>query len=175
MEIHCVEHASNNQLVNSSVVVIQQNAFSKDTILDAYVVTDAEELGNLPDSVTSDIENYSVYNITLLENGAEVQPGEEIEISVPIPENVNPNKCVIYRLEEDGTLTLLPSKTENGYIVFTTTHLSYYIVGESTEETAEDISTDSENNGAWIWIACGVVTIGVIMLIIIMKRKKSNA
>lgn len=159
MEIHCVEHASNNQLVNSSVVVIQQNEFSKDTILDAYVVTDAEELGTIPDSVTSNIENYSVYNITLRESGAEVQPGEEIEIRVPIPENVNPDKCVIYRLEDNGTLTLLPSTTENGYIVFTTTHLSYYIVGESTDET----TSHAREIPDFLWIVVG--SLGAILVV----------
>lgn len=170
MEIHCVAHESNNQLVNSSVVVIQQSEFSKDTILDAYVVTDAEELGTLLDSVTSDIKNYSVYNITLRESGAEVQPGGEIEIRVPIPENVNPDKCVIYRLEEDGTLILLPSTTENGYIVFTTTHLSYYIVGESTDGTASPSSAIPGN----IWIAVGAVGIALSLavLALLLKCKK---
>lgn len=170
MEIHCVEHASNNQLINSSVVVIQQSEFSKDTILDAYVVTDAEELDTIPDSVTSNIENYSVYNITLRESGAEVQPGEEIEIRIPIPENVNPDKCVIYRLEDNGTLTLLPSTIENGYIVFTTTHLSYYIVGESTDETA---APSSETTGI-IWVVVGAVgiTLGLTVMALLLKRKK---
>lgn len=172
MEIYCVEHASNNQLVNSSVVVIQQSEFSKDTILDAYVVTDAEELRALPDSFISDIENYSVYNITLRESGAEVQPGEEIEIHVPIPENVNPDRCVIYRLEDDGTLTLLPSITENGYVVFTTTHLSYYIVGESTDDT----TSPTNETPTFIWIVVGAVgiTLGLAVLALLLKRKKKT-
>ncbi len=132
MDIFCIPHDSSNQLVNSSVAVVQTEKFGENVVLDAYLVTDESEIPtNRPWKNT--VKNYNVYNITLRENGAEIQPNEEITVKVPIPENADAAKCVLYRVEDNGTLTLLPSELHGNFLVFQTTHLSYYIVGELVE------------------------------------------
>ena len=128
-EIHITKHGLQNYLCNEFITVTQQNNFDNDTVLDAYVVVDESEMPNIENIALS---NCSVYNITLRKNGEEVQPSEELEIRVPIPSGANKEKCVIYRIESNGDKTLLSSKIEGDYLVFKTSHLSYYIIGEHT-------------------------------------------
>uniref|UniRef100_UPI004055CB59 hypothetical protein n=1 Tax=Agathobacter sp. TaxID=2021311 RepID=UPI004055CB59 len=169
VEIHVNKHGIQNFVANSSVMVTQQSNFSDNTVLDAYVVINADELEMLSDSITEEISNYTIYNITLREDGIEIQPNEEIEVQLPIPNDAKSGKYVVYRIEEDGEKTLLESSNDEGYITFKTSHLSYYIVGVS----ASSVATDSfiQNNIGIIVVA--ILVIGCTILIgISMKNKK---
>ena len=125
----------------------------------------------LSDSIAEELSDYTIYNITLREDGMEIQPNEEIEVRLPIPNDAKDGKYVVYRIEEDGEKTLLESSCDKGYITFKTSHLSYYIVGVS----GFSVATDSfiQNN---IGIIVGaILAIGCPILIgISMKNKKSR-
>lgn len=74
------------------------------------------------------------YNISLLENGEEVQPGNAVTVYIPIPDNLTVlaqlGMTRIYRMEEDGSMTELEVEIKDGCFVFTTDHFSLYsIVG----------------------------------------------
>lgn len=130
MEIHVSKHGLQNFIVNSAVTVRQENTFNENTLLDAYIVTAENEIESISSLATWNVNRYNMYNITLRENGKEIQPIEELSVTLPIPTDVDENKCVVYRVEPNGTRTLLKSTTDDGYVTFKTSHLSYYIVGE---------------------------------------------
>ena len=168
MEVHVSKHGLQNFIVNSAVTVKQSKTFSDNTVLDAYVVTNDEELQSISNFATWDMTNYSVYSITLRENGKEIQPDEIIEVQVPIPMNVNEEKCVVYRIEDDGKRTKLDLAIDEGYVVFKTEHLSYYIVGE------EGISLVAMQYMAVVGAGSGIIIAISILLFKLKKRKKQN-
>ena len=131
MEIHATKHGLQNYVSNNSITVTKQSNFNENTLLDAYMVAETEEIDTLSNSVPENLKNYEIYNITLREDGIETQPNEEIEIRIPVPDGVDGKKCEVYRLESDGNATLLSSTYEDGYVIFASFHLSYYIIGES--------------------------------------------
>ena len=131
-------------------------------MVDAYVVAETDELGNLTDVITEGITNYDIYNITLRENGAEIQPDDEIEIRLPVPDGADGKKCVVYRIEEDGEKTLLSSSYKDGYVTFRTPHLSYYLIGEVTNSSAP----------TGIIIISILLIGGIAVTVVFLKHKK---
>ena len=74
------------------------------------------------------------YNISLLKQGSETQPEEEVTVYIPIPKDMKLlaylGKAKIYRVESDGTLTEMDVKTEEDCFVFKTSHFSLYTLVE---------------------------------------------
>ncbi len=172
MEIHVSKHGLQNFVANSSVTVTQQSNFNDHTVLDAYEVVEIDELSRLSDSIPAEMTNYAVYNITLREDGVEVQPNGEIEVRLPVPYGADGEKCVVYRIEENGERTLLQSCFEDDYVTFTTTHLSYYVIGQ-TSESAPPVSTDDMKQNHWRAIGVGALVLGsIIFVTMLAKRKK---
>lgn len=130
LEIHVSKHGMHNYIVNSSITITQKGNFSANTVLDTYEVVEANELSILSDAIPTRMTNYTVYNITLRKDGIEVQPDGDIEVQLPAPDGTGTKKCVVYRIEENGRSTLLDSSCNGDYVTFTTSHLSYYIVGQ---------------------------------------------
>ena len=179
MEIHVAKHGLQNFVVNNSVTVTQKNSFNENTILDAYIVTESDEFERLSDLVATEISNFTIFDITLRENGEAVQPSEEIEVRIPIPEGADALKCVVYRVENNGTMTILPSTIDNDYLVFKTTHLSYYAIGEALDKDASDtyntIDNDNSgiNTGAVILVVI-VVAVGIFGLAMWFMRRRNS-
>lgn len=74
-----------------------------------------------------------MYDIVTLVNGSNVQPNGAVTVSLPLPTGYDPTTTSVYYVTESGTVEKLDSKVENGYIIFETTHFSYYaIVDESS-------------------------------------------
>ena len=136
---------------NSDITVECKTNFTDDTALKVFRVTpDSDLLNNIKES---DPVGYSVirnslsytYNISMIKNGEETQPQEEVTVYIPIPEELKTfsvrNNVKIYRMEEDGTLTDMNAKVDGEYLVFNTTHFSLYsIVGvDSLDGVISDV------------------------------------
>lgn len=83
-------------------------------IIDALGVDRAEMYG------------FTAYDISLLESGHTVQPTTNVDVDIPVSIR---GDVVVYRVEEDGTLTDMKVSTEAGYHTFTTEHFSTYVLG----------------------------------------------
>ena len=75
-------------------------------------------------------KKFRLYDIALHSNGAEIQPNGLVKVSLPIPEGYDASKLALYRINDDGTKTLIESTVENGYVVFYTKHFSLYALVE---------------------------------------------
>lgn len=76
-------------------------------------------------------------DITLTKDGKEIQPDGEVEVSIEIPERMDPETVCVYHTEHDGSMTKMAGKVENGFYVFTTNHFSIYtIIGTTNVESA---------------------------------------
>lgn len=117
--------------------------------------TDVSVAADTPDSLPADTqlhveqtENTDTrvsYNITLVQNGAEVQPAGAVTVKIPVPETMDGNACKVYREEADGTYTDMNAVYRDGYMVFTTDHFSVYVMS-ATEPNATlgDVNRDGK-------------------------------
>ena len=85
---------------------------------------------------------------------------------MPVPDSVDRRKCSVYRIEENDELTKLDSTLDNGFLIFKTSHLSYYVIGQGNSKSMLNI----------VWIVLGVIGVlgGVGVTCIFLKRKKSD-
>ena len=84
-----------------------------------------------------------VYDITLQSEGVEVQPNGKVKVSIPVPNDLDINKLVVYRINDDRTKTEYAVTVENGYATFETDHFSTYVLAE--EKTAQGITGEINN------------------------------
>ncbi|MBQ3135871.1 MAG: leucine-rich repeat domain-containing protein [Clostridia bacterium] len=71
---------------------------------------------------------YISYDISFVLNGEKVQPNGNVTVKIPIPTDFSAENCVIYYVDVNGNKTLIPSRYEDGYIVFETDHFSEYVL-----------------------------------------------
>lgn len=123
---------------NKKVGILKNdNLIAKNTVLDVKEIKDSDKEYKQVSEKKLGLSKYKVYDITLLLDGVKVQPNGDVIIEFEIPEGYNPNKIVVYRVENDNTYTKLDSKIVNGKIQAKTEHFSYYIVAEENASSSE--------------------------------------
>ena len=156
-------------------------------------VTDKDTLAKVDkavkDTLSSKVGKYAVLDITMLDAaGAKIQPLNtgNVLVTIDVPSTLDANKgLVVYRMEDNGTLTELKTSVENGKVSFETNHFSTYIVAEKAavaEETttaaaAKETTTAKTNSpktgDAAPVAALMVVALGACGAVIASKKKNA--
>ncbi|MBU5419061.1 NPXTG-anchored protein [Acetanaerobacterium sp. MSJ-12] len=104
----------------------------------------ADELteGELYDAVKASVntvsDQFQLLDICLLDGDQTVQPDGSIVVTLPVPDGFD-GLLGVFRLEEDGTFTLLDSiDNEDGTLSFLTEHLSYYVIVNFDDSSSEE-------------------------------------
>ena len=127
---------------SQQIRVESKNGFSDETSLSVFKVElDFEKLEELKKTnlaaynAIKDRTSYT-YNISLMESGEEIQPEQNVQVYIPIPEKMKLfaylGKTKIYRVEADGSLTEMDVKIKNGEFTFETSHFSVYTLIEES-------------------------------------------
>ena len=84
-----------------------------------------------------------LYNIKLLDqNGAPITGfSGKVTVKIPIPAGLHGTPHVYRYDESSGTFTDLGATVQNGYLVFTTDHFSYYVVAGSGDSITLDTTS----------------------------------
>jgi hypothetical protein len=125
-----------------------ENAFPDGTpeLVSEQVTAGEAETAQL---AVADVTGYVLYDITLQLDGVAVQPESPVTVSIKVPDDLNGEKCSVFRLETDGSLTDMQATYQDGYMVFTTDHFSLYAVAEleKEQETTEESTESSIEKG----------------------------
>lgn len=157
----------------------------KDTTLEVNAITNGEKYNTVMATLGNKVNKFTLYDITLKSNGVKIQPSGKVKISIPVPEEFDKEKLVIYRINEDGTKVRYDINVETiegkDYATFETDHFSLYtLVSEKTDnnnsnELNENPTVDKELDttpktgsidvsGYAIVIVFEIVTLGMIIL-----------
>ena len=128
----------------------QKDVIPDNTIMDITEITSGETFNTIKDTLEK-IKNFKAFDITLKSNNTNIQPNGNVKISIPIPEDFDTSKLVVYRFEEDGSNIEYQVAVANGYATFETDHFSTYVLGEQEKVSSETqdknvIETTTENN-----------------------------
>lgn len=143
------------------------------TVLDVQPITEGKIFDNVK-KVLSNVNKFKVFDITLKSNGVEIQPNGKVKISIPIPQDFDTSKLMVYRIEGNGkkisykvnVVTIDNVK----YAQFETDHFSTYVLAETEPNSSEKDNTPktgTETN-AMPYVLGIVATIGIAFII---KRK----
>ena len=84
----------------------------------------------------------AAYDITLIKNNTETQPQNIVKIRIPCTDS----NAKVYRMNTDGSLTDMKAVFENDYLVFTTDHISVYIIAIKDSNSIGDVDGDGVVN-----------------------------
>lgn len=94
---------------------------------------DQDLTGQIKDALDKVSKQYVVRDIYMLKDGIITQPNTLVQVTIPIPKEYNLNKCKLYWILDNGSLTEIAAEIDNGNFVFTTEHFSYYAVVEEND------------------------------------------
>ena len=114
--------------------------------------------------------------------GQEVQPNGTVTVYYPVPEGFDVNNLALYRINEDGTKTLVKGVVEDGYYKVVTKSFSTYALVDkgSTDNTsdaadssasASDVATGDANNLV-LWMMLLGVSLGAGAATVAFKRRR---
>ena len=109
------------------------------------------------------------YDISLLLDGATVQPGGKVEVTLPAPENAGDfDTLQVVYIDDDGNVTPCETRVNaDGTVTFVTDHFSQYaIIGV-------------QNSSPVVWILISVISValiaGAVVAVLVIKKKKGIA
>lgn len=129
-----------NNLVNvtdpvTGIIVSGLNGDDYDGMLSLQARECPEEEADITMSGFSFIfRKTKLYDITINCNGEAVQPTDVVTVRIPLPKGFSEKNVKIYYVnDETGEKEPIPSTVENGFVVFTIDHFSYYAMVEEYE------------------------------------------
>lgn len=90
-------------------------------------------------STQLDVNQKNLYDITMTLDGVEIQPTGKVKVRIPVPAGYDPAKTFVYHVDiETGRVEKMNAVVEvidgKTYLVFETTHFSYYAIVEKVME-----------------------------------------
>ena len=99
-------------------------------------------------SILSDVgKKFRLFEIHFELDGAEIQPNGIVTVYYPIPEGYDADKVVLYRINDDGTKTLVKGTVENGFYKVMTKSFSTYALVEKGSTITDAENTENADNG----------------------------
>ena len=133
-------------------------------------------------SVLSDVgKKFRLFEIHFELDGAEVQPNGIVTVYYPIPEGYDADKVVLYRINEDGTKTLIKGTVENGfYKVMTKSFNTYALVeqgstitdAENSANVGSDIPQTGDSANALPFALLALASGGMIGVLFVSRKRK---
>ncbi len=121
-----------------------KTALSDEAEFSVSVVSDGEAkdgvLENLGGNYATD--DGVLYDISILLDGKKIQPTGKVKVYIPVPVGKDGENCKIFHIADDGTVTDMNAVYEDGHMVFSTDHFSYYALVEE-----EYVSGDVDGDG----------------------------
>lgn len=171
-EISNTDNNTNIKLETTTAVV------PEDTTLEIERITEGEDYNIVVATLGEKINKFTLYEITLKSNGVKIQPNGKVKISIPVPEEFNKEKLVVYRINEDGTKVKYDIKIETidgkDYATFETDHFSLYTLAmEEANNGSRELDETPKTGNADI-TTCTFTVIAVTSLAGIIVTKKNN-
>ena len=92
--------------------------------------------------------SFELYEVHFEKDGQEVEPDGSVVVKYLIPAGMNADNVVLYRINDDGSKTLIKGSVENGYYVVTTKGFSYYaLVEKASTDNGNKNNNNIDNNG----------------------------
>ena len=135
-------------------------------------------------SILSDVgKKFRLFEIHFELDGAEIQPNGIVTVYYPIPEGYDADKVVLYRINEDGTKTLVKGTVENGfYKVMTKSFSTYALVeqgstitdAENSANVGSDIPQTGDSSNAAVYALLALAAIGMMGVTLVTRKRKAE-
>lgn len=136
-----------------------------------------EETAEIIDEQLKNVGEFEVIELNLYEGEGTVvtQLDGYVTVTLPVPENfvVRENYVlVVYRVNDDGSLTNCNATVKDGKITFTTDHFSTYIIAEQEKDSVVESTTPNTGDKTSVGYIVVLVAIAAAAFYMGFKNKK---
>lgn len=123
-----------------------KGVFAEGTAIAVSAITSGSEHNNATKALSDVGKKFSFYKLQASDaDGNEIAPNGPVSISLPIPSGYDASKLAVYRINADGSKTLIQGKAENGLYTFTTRAMANFALVEkacATELGSNKVNTN---------------------------------
>ncbi|MGN1207357.1 MAG: hypothetical protein ACI4SP_03565, partial [Eubacteriales bacterium] len=120
--------------------VTVEGAFEEGVTLEAVEVVGEEKLTALQsiaeETYDTDGEVY-VYDISVVKDGAKVQPNGKVKVTVPVPDIDTSKTYTVYHVKDSGEVEKIKPTVESGKVIFETDEFCFFIIAPDEESGGE--------------------------------------
>ncbi len=161
---------------NGAYLTTEENEYydALSLVVDEVEAAEAEKAENIVISANPNVTDTVVYEIYLTDSeGTKYQPaeGDEVRITLAVPDGWDAADTMVYHVADDGTLTDMKAvASEDGKTVsFTTTHFSVFVLAHVSTQSdtgdtpgqADDDGGDDSNMAMWLSLT-GISALGLL-------------
>lgn len=122
-----------------------KNILAKGVRMTVSEITSGTDYQSIKSLITEIGTKFTAYDITLYnENGAKVEPNGMVSVYIPLPNNYDSDKIMVYRIN-DTAKTKLSTTIEDGYIVFQTSGFSTFAVVDASSTQKKTLPPTKKN------------------------------
>ena len=103
-------------------------------------------------------------------NGNEVQPNGTVTVSYPIPVGYDAENIVLYRINDDGSKTLVKGASVDGYYTVITKSFSNYALVENGNTNPPQTG----DNNIVLWFMLALASAGMIAVLMFTRKRRSS-
>ena len=166
-----------------STAVIDSTTVLQVEKTDEAVSNTAQE--NIEQEIGDNAEALATYDISMLLNGAEIQPGGDVEVNLPLPQNINAadytDITVVY-IDDNGNVT--PCETtvnDDGTVTFVTDHFSCYsivaipkVVNEPTTNKPSTEQQSPQTSDNTVFALAALMFVSGFSTFVLCKKRASK-
>ena len=163
--------------IKAETSIISEDAFFVLKPVEEGVVY--EETAEIVDKQLENVGEFEVIELNLYEGEGTVvtQLDGYVAVTIPVPENfvVRENYVlVVYRVNDDGSLTNCNATVEDGKITFTTDHFSKYIFAEQAKDSVVESTIPDTGDKTSVGYIVVLATIAVAAFYMAYRNKKAE-
>ena len=155
-----------------------EGAFAGDVVIEIKKVSNDSDQGKRAMALIAEkypeLDNLMLFDISamLQDGGASVQPasGKSVRITMKLPAGIDADRAVVAHIKADGTVELLESEVNNGFISFETTGFSVFALAETAAQASDEIIKTGEGNESRTTY---IMIILALLTLVIMTRRCS--
>lgn len=121
-------------------ISIPESSFDSETVLCVDGVADDGIIASIPSGFNRDAAD--VFDIYFEKDNQRVQPSDDVTVYIPVPLSKDGSKCKVFHIDDTETATDMNAVYEDGYMVFETSHFSYYVLVEEMDCVIGDVNGD---------------------------------
>lgn len=166
-------------------VKVEGDNIPKGATLEVEKITSGDSYTLINNRLEGKTSKFVSYEITLENSNVAVQPNGKVKVYLPLPEEFDTSRLIVYRVENDTLIEYTVSIEEvDGikYATFETDHFSKYVLAEveqnSNQQESSEIDKGQEKDDtpktgtlSFVGIASIAIIVSIIGLLIIKKRK----
>ncbi len=137
-DIPVLEHKTYEDKDSGVKVTVGKDAYNSNDIQ-----VDIKEVFDGSHYLIPGFSNQKAWDITTLIGGEETQPAAPVYVQIPLPEDFNAKKVVVYHINsQTGEREKVATEVIDGYVCFYAASFSVYIIVDESSVTEGDIPVD---------------------------------